>query len=159
MKQIYTKSKKIYLGLGSNLGNKIKNLNKAIYLLNQHKITVIKKSDFYITNPWGYTSQKTFCNAVVEVKTNLKPLKLLKKCQSIEKKIGKRKKFKWGPRIIDIDILIYKSTRFYTKRLTIPHKYITQRLFVLLPLAQIDNTIKLNGVSAKDLIDRLKKEI
>ncbi len=150
----------IYLGIGTNVGNRKKNILRTIYLLGlNNKIKVIKISSIYETTAWGYTSQKQFYNCVVKIGTNLKPKELLHACKNIEKRMARTKKFKWGPRIIDIDILIYKDIKKYTKQLTIPHKYITQRIFVLVPLAEIDSDIKLNGQSLNYFIDRLNEKI
>ncbi len=159
MKKIYAKTKNIYLGIGTNLGNRKKSILKSLYLLNKHKIRVIKKSSIYVSPPWGYINQKAFYNAVVLIKTNKKPKELLKICQQIEKKMGKRKRFKWGPRIIDIDILTYKNKTKHTKILTIPHKYITQRMFTLVPLAEIDKNIRLNGQTLEYFINGLNDKI
>ncbi len=153
-------SKSIYLSIGSNLANRKKNIKKAIFMLNGNsKIKVVKKSSIYESPAWGYTNQNMFYNAVVKIETKLKPKKLLSACQTIEKKLRRVKKFKWGPRTIDIDILIYKRLKLYTKHLTIPHKYITQRMFVIVPLAEIDKNIRLNGQSLDYFIDRLNEKL
>jgi 2-amino-4-hydroxy-6-hydroxymethyldihydropteridine diphosphokinase len=156
---VKVRSKHIYLGVGSNRANRRQNILRSIYLLKRSGIYVTKKSKIYKTEPWGYVNQKEFYNAVFEVKTNLKPKVLLAVCQKIEKKMGKRKRFKWGPRVIDIDILIYKNYTKRTKILTIPHKYITQRVFTVIPLAMINKNIRLNGFGIDYFIDRLHDKI
>ena len=152
--------RKIYLGLGSNTGNRRKNIIKATCLINRIKgVTVLKSSRIYKSEPWGYKDQKEFYNSVTCIKTGLKPMELLKQCQKIEKKMGKRKRFKWGPRIIDIDILTYKSQKTNSKILTIPHKYIIHRIFTVLPLFEIDKTIRINGQSIDYFAGMLQKAV
>lgn len=126
----------IYLGLGSNLGNKRKNIKKAIKLLKE-KVTVKKISSFYRTKPVGYLDQPYFINAVIEIQTDFLPYELLKLVKSIEKELGRKKTFRWGPRLIDIDILLYQGKKLKSKILTIPHPHIFQRDFVLKPLKEI----------------------
>ncbi len=153
-------SRYIYLSFGTNTGNRKKNILKALSVLKGYKgITVIKTSTVYESNAWGYTKQKAFYNSVVKIETNIPPKKLLSVCKKIEKRMKRVKKFKWGPRIIDIDILIYKRLKIYTKNLTIPHKYITQRIFVVVPLAEIDKNIRLNGQKLDYFIDRFNEEL
>ncbi|MBI5554596.1 MAG: 2-amino-4-hydroxy-6-hydroxymethyldihydropteridine diphosphokinase [Elusimicrobia bacterium] len=128
--------KTAYLGLGSNIGNKRENIKEAIRLLRQ-EVKIAKMSSYYKTKPVGYADQPDFINVAIEIKTNLTPLQLLRMVKDIEKKIGRKKTFQNGPRIIDIDILIYYDEIMKTKKLVIPHPDMHRRWFVLKPLAEI----------------------
>ena len=128
---------KVYLGLGSNLGNKSANLKKAIYYLKKN-IEVVKISAFYKTEPVGYKNQDWFLNCVVEAEAEIKPLDLLKSLKSIEKKLKRVKTIKYGPRTIDIDILFYGDKIIKSKKLIVPHQRMHKRLFVIEPLSSIN---------------------
>ncbi len=153
-------SKNVYLSIGTNLANRKRNIIKAVLLLDRSdKVRVIKRSLIYESEAWGYRRQKPFYNAVVKIETTLKPNELLRLCKAAERKMKRVKKFKWGPRTVDIDILIYKRLKIYTKKLTIPHKYITQRVFSIVPLAEIDKTIRLNGKEINSFIDGFSEKL
>ena len=127
---------KVYLGLGSNVGNKLTNIKKTVSHLK--KILKVKKiSPVYKTEPVGYKHQDWFLNCVVEAETHNKALELLNLLKSIEKKLKRKKTFKYGPRTIDIDIIFYGDKLIKTKKLTIPHPRLHKRLFVLEPLNEI----------------------
>lgn len=127
-----------YLGLGSNLGNKMDNLNKGINLLRcTAGIAVKATSPFYHTSPVGYTDQPDFLNAAVEIDTTLNPIGLLDICQCIEKKLKRVDSVRWGPRTIDIDILLYGDCIMRNDRLVLPHPMMHEREFVLKPLNDI----------------------
>lgn len=127
-----------YIGIGSNLGSAITNCRQAIALLAEHpKITVNSCSSFYETEPIGPQDQNWFVNAVVEVKIDLEPLPLLNALLAIEVDMGRTRKEKWGPRIIDLDILLYGNLALKNARLEIPHPEMIQRRFVLAPLAEL----------------------
>ncbi len=128
--------KTVYLGLGSNLGDKRKNIKEAIKLL-RREVKVIKVSLLYKTKPVGYADQPDFINAVAEIKTNLTPLRLLRLAKDIEKKMGREKNFRNGPRLIDIDILLFEGKTIKTSQLVIPHPQMCRRSFVLDPLREI----------------------
>ena len=130
--------KKAYIGIGSNIGNKIENCKKAIDLLkeNQH-IEVTKTSGFYEAEPVGYKEQEWFVNCAVEIKTDLIPHELLLLCHTIESKLGRERKIKYGPRIIDLDILLYNNDIIDKADLKIPHPEMHKRGFVLKPLSDI----------------------
>jgi 2-amino-4-hydroxy-6-hydroxymethyldihydropteridine diphosphokinase len=131
-------SERVYLGLGSNLGDKAENLAQAIHLLaNHNKIKVTRKSSLYITAPWGKTDQDEFLNQVVEIDTKLTPLELLHVLQQIEIKLGRLRNEKWGPRVIDLDILLFGEETIALPELVIPHPHLYARLFVLIPLQEI----------------------
>jgi len=126
----------IYLALGSNLGNRSENLRSAIKNL-RPEVKVIKCSQVYETPPWGYEDQPRFLNQVIEVETNLDPSELLEYVKEIEGKIGREKAFRYGPRSIDIDILFYDDIVIDSPPLVIPHARISERAFVLIPLADL----------------------
>jgi 2-amino-4-hydroxy-6-hydroxymethyldihydropteridine diphosphokinase len=127
----------VLLGLGSNIGNKEENINKALDLISE--VCEIKRiSPLYLTEPVGAIKQEWFLNCVVEVKTDYDPEKLLSYFKSIEQKLGRTKRIKNGPRSIDIDILFYEDQIVKTKNLIIPHPLIQERLFVLKPLMDLN---------------------
>jgi para-aminobenzoate synthetase len=127
----------IYLALGSNIGNKKKNIQQAVTLLKQH-ISDILVAKIYETKPMYYEEQDTFLNTVLQGKTNLTPQKLLAFIKQIETEIGRQKRFRNGPREIDIDILFYEDLIFVTKNLSIPHPRLQERNFVLKPFMDLD---------------------
>lgn len=132
--------KKVFLGLGSNLGNRYEMLQKAIEsLTNNPYIKILKKSSIYETEPVGYLNQPNFLNMVIEINTSLKPLDLLEYINKVEEKHNRRRDIHWGPRTIDIDILLYENDIIKNHKLEIPHPFLTQRLFVLIPLVEIYN--------------------
>ena len=131
---------RVYLGLGTNLGDKRKNLDDALLVIKERIGTVVSLSSFYETAPWGFESQNSFLNAAVGVDTALTPEALMQATQEIEKQLGRRHKSVqkvYHDRPIDIDILLYGDTVLQTETLTIPHPEMTERRFVLEPLAEI----------------------
>jgi 2-amino-4-hydroxy-6-hydroxymethyldihydropteridine diphosphokinase len=127
----------IYLGLGSNLGDRISLLKQASALL-EPEIKIIKKSSIYETPPWGYTEQDPFLNQVIKGATELSPEGLLVFLKEIENKIGRKETFRYGPREIDIDILFYNDLIFENDSLCIPHPKFHERAFMLVPFSEID---------------------
>ncbi len=127
----------IYLGLGSNLGDKEENMSKALAFIREIA-TITRSSRLYETQPVGEKKQEWFLNAVVEAETDLGPKSLLAALQAIEKKVGRTKTKKNGPRVIDIDILFYDDLVIKTDDITIPHKHLHERLFVLQPFMDIN---------------------
>ncbi len=125
-----------FLSLGSNLGNKEENIARALKLL-ENKTIILQKSSLYKTKPVGYQDQPNFLNCVVKIKTALTPTELLVFLQEIEHRLGRVRTFKDGPRIIDLDILLYDNVIINTPSLLIPHPRLQERLFVLEPLAEI----------------------
>jgi 2-amino-4-hydroxy-6-hydroxymethyldihydropteridine diphosphokinase len=130
-------AKTIYLSLGSNLGDREKNLAAAIDALAAAGIRVTKQSSFYATEPVDLPTQQWFLNCCVEAETALMPRQLLHALREITKTIGGRKIVRKGPRAIDIDILLYGSSTVRMPELTIPHPRMASRRFVLVPLAEI----------------------
>ncbi len=128
-----------FLGLGSNIHPKKKFLFSAINLLSAHKyIKVNKISNFYLTKPYGYENQNSFINCVLKIETELTPFKLIEEIKLIEKIVGRKKRFRWGPREIDIDILFYNDFILNSEKLTIPHPDLHNRAFVLIPFMDIE---------------------
>lgn len=129
----------VYLGMGTNLGEKERNLNDAIISLSQEVGFVIRSSTFYTSKPWGFESDNDFLNAVVLINTNLTPFDVLSKTQEIEKSLGRTAKTISGysDRLIDIDILLYDNLIIDQPTLKIPHPLIAERDFVLVPFVEI----------------------
>lgn len=142
-----------YLGLGANLGEREKNLRVAIEQIKKiDGVQLLRVSFFYETVAWGLTNQPDFINAAVKISSTLEPSKLLDALQKIELELGRVRKEHWGARTIDIDILLAENLRINSERLTVPHKYLFERDFVLIPLSEIFPALKfkLRG-------DRVKK--
>ena len=130
----------VYLSLGSNQGDRIGYVQQATSLLNlTENIDIIRTSAFYETEPWNMTTNTWFVNAVVELKTSLTPLELLRECQRIEHQLGRTPKETAGyaDRTIDIDILFYGKEIIADENLIIPHKYLHLRAFTLVPLLEL----------------------
>jgi 2-amino-4-hydroxy-6-hydroxymethyldihydropteridine diphosphokinase len=125
-----------YIGLGSNLGDKKDHCRKAIALLAKSG-RVVRVSSLYCTEPMGYREQDDFVNAVVEIETGLSPEELLHQCRSVEEELGRVRTVRWGPRMIDVDLLLYGMVVIETPELTIPHPLLHSRRFVLAPLCEI----------------------
>lgn len=126
-----------YVALGSNLGDKEANLQKAVQLLVEHGVEVVKTSDFLCTEPYGVTDQPQFLNAVCCVRTDLEPEELLHLLLAIEQEMGRVRLRHWGERNIDLDLLLYENQILTTYDLKLPHPDMQNRDFVLLPLAEI----------------------
>ena len=129
-----------YLALGSNLGDKFQNLEKAKFELEKHEIKIIKSSSNFLSVSWPDPTQPKFVNLVLKVKTKLTVVKLLKVCHLIERKLGRVRSKKNGPRSCDIDIIDYDHKIITEDNLTLPHPRMTKRNFVLLPLFEIDKS-------------------
>lgn len=128
---------KVYLGLGSNLGNREENLKIAQCFIEENFGTIISLSSIYETAAWGLTEQNAFLNQVICVETKLPAIKVLQIVLEIEKSMGRIRELKWGARIIDIDILYYANKIVTLPNLSIPHPFIEERRFVLVPLCEI----------------------
>jgi len=150
-----------YIGIGTNIGQRQENLKCAIEMLSaEKKLQVLKISSIYETAPVGYVEQDAFLNLVVKIETELEPLELLNCTSSVENEMGRERLIHWGPRIIDLDILMYfkkdpfkedleeekNSVVMDTEKLSIPHPRIGERAFVLVPLIEISPNIKLSGL-------------
>lgn len=148
----------VYLSLGSNIGDREKHLIDAIKLLKEDKhITLEKKSSIYETDPVGYEDQQPFLNMVVKISTTLQPMELLNKIQHIEKVGGRKRDIRWGPRTIDVDILLFNDEKIKTERLVVPHPRMFERRFVLVPLLEIMTKYKLkDGTNLEDHLNNLE---
>lgn len=126
------------LGLGSNIGDTKAHLDNALARLDASAgVRIVGRSNDYRTPPWGPVPQDDYRNACVVVETTLAPRKLLDRCLEIEREMGRERDIRWGPRIIDIDVLLYGDTRVEEAGLSIPHPRMGERAFVLVPLAEI----------------------
>ena len=129
---------KVYLSLGSNIGNRQKYIESAIELVGKTEgIKILKKSGLYETSPVGYVEQDLFLNAVIKIETDFSEREILKIINKIENELDRKREIRWGPRTIDIDILIFSDKKINETDLIIPHKEMLNRLFVLVPLIEI----------------------
>ena len=131
------KHNKVFLGLGSNLGNRAENLLMAQELIEEKVGKILSKSSIYETAAWGITEQNAFLNQVLEIETIFSPNAVLHLVLKIEKDMGRIREIKWGERSIDIDVLYYNNEIISTENLTVPHPFIQERKFVLVPLCEI----------------------
>jgi len=140
-----------FLGLGSNIGDRKANLARAVAMLAAHpQIEVVDVSSIHETEPVGYTKQPDFLNAVARVETTLRPRELLDVILAIEAEMGRERTIRWGPRVIDIDILLFDGEQVDEPGLEIPHPRMMERQFVLDPLAEIAPDLVLpNGRTAR----------
>lgn len=131
-------TERIFLGLGSNLGDRKGNLEAALAgIAGFPETVVVQVSSFYETEPWGVTDQPAFLNAVVEVTSGLEPRALLTAVKGLEQELGRTVSFRWGPRVIDIDLLLYGERKVDEPGLTVPHPQILNRPFVWEPLQEV----------------------
>lgn len=141
---------RVTLALGSNLGDRFKNLQQALKDISLH-VSIIKISSVYETPPWGYSDQPVFFNQVLSGNTSLNPVELLTFVKNIENSMGRVKNFQNGPRLIDIDILLFGEKIIDSEKLVIPHPRMLERSFVLLPLAEIEPELIIPGTNKKVL--------
>ena len=157
-------AKSAYLAIGSNLGNKINNIEITKFELEKYKIKIIKSSSNYISNSWPDPSMPNYINVIIKIKTTLAPIELLKTCNLIELKLGRVRSKKNAPRVCDIDIIDYDKIILNEKNreLILPHPRMSKRNFVLLPLFEVDKSWKhpkskinivnlINSLPVKDL--------
>lgn len=132
-----------YLAIGSNIEDRFSHIKNAIFLLaKENDIEVVNTSSIYETEPVGYENQDSFLNMVIVVKTGLSPQELLKLCLKIEKDLGRKREILWGPRTLDLDILLFNHENIETEELKVPHPRMHQRAFVMIPLLEIDPNIR-----------------
>ncbi|WP_294541861.1 2-amino-4-hydroxy-6-hydroxymethyldihydropteridine diphosphokinase [uncultured Rhodoblastus sp.] len=134
------------LGLGANLGDPAANLRRAVEALARAGLRFEALSSLYRTRPWGVTDQPDFVNACALARTDLEPLALLDLIQATEQALGRQPTLRWGPRVIDIDLLFYDDRIWRDARLTLPHPGLMERAFVLLPMAEIAPETRIGGV-------------
>jgi 2-amino-4-hydroxy-6-hydroxymethyldihydropteridine diphosphokinase len=149
----------VYIGIGSNLGNREENCEWAIRLLIDHGITVTKRSSMIETEPWGVREQPKFINMAVEIETEHEPEELLCILKKIELEAGRLPTSHWGPRIVDLDILLYDDLIMESPDLVIPHPGMSEREFVLKPLAEIapEKIHPVVGKSIRELLVACRK--
>jgi len=148
--------KTVYLSLGSNIGDRAANLRAAIDRLAAPRLTVQRVSPIYETEPVEYTNQRWFLNLVVEAETSLFPMQLLARIGKIERELGRVRTVPKGPRTIDIDILLYGKAVVQSATLEIPHPRMTERRFVLAPLADLAPDLRhpLTHLSIRQMLDQ-----
>ncbi|MBS4198039.1 2-amino-4-hydroxy-6-hydroxymethyldihydropteridine diphosphokinase [Lederbergia citri] len=133
-----------YLSLGSNIGNREEFLKLALQKLREDdNVNVEACSSIYETDPVGYTNQENFLNIAVKITTSYSALQLLELCLKIELELGRIREFRWGPRVIDLDILLYNKENIEMETLQVPHPRMTERAFVLIPLLEINRSLVL----------------
>lgn len=147
----------LYLGLGTNLGDKEANLRTVVQLIKERIGELVSLSSFYVSEPWGFESEHTFLNAVCGVETRLQPIQVLAETQAIERELGRTRKSANGiysDRLIDIDILMYDNLVMETPELSIPHPLMCKRHFVMEPLAEIAPELihPVTGKKMKDIL-------
>lgn len=130
---------KVYILLGANLGDPIKQIKDACSLLSKKIGRIIASSSLYKSEAWGLEDQPIFFNQVIIIETSLNPIDCLRKCQEIELQLGRIRKEKWGARVIDIDILYFNNEIIESEDLSVPHPFIAQRNFTLFPLNEVDS--------------------
>jgi 2-amino-4-hydroxy-6-hydroxymethyldihydropteridine diphosphokinase len=133
-----------YLGLGSNVGNRRTNLERAVEALPRHGVTVTASSSVYETEPVLLPDQRDFYNACVRIETDHEPERLLDECKAVERELGRRASgTRYGPRTIDLDVLLLDGQQYSSARLTLPHPEVRWRRFVLVPLLELDPELRL----------------
>jgi 2-amino-4-hydroxy-6-hydroxymethyldihydropteridine diphosphokinase len=151
---------KAYLLLGSNLGNREKNLDQSLQLLKDHHCNIVNTSSIYQTAAWGLENQPDFLNQVIEISTSLSAFKLLDLTQQIEQKMGRIRTIKYGARTLDIDILYFNNDIIASENLVIPHPQLQNRRFTLIPLVEIaPNFIHPGlGINSSDLLKKCEDQ-
>ncbi|MCT7375598.1 2-amino-4-hydroxy-6-hydroxymethyldihydropteridine diphosphokinase [Chelativorans salis] len=147
---------RVFLGLGGNIGEPAKAMAAALRALNADAdVQVEKVSSLYRTPPWGIEDQPDFLNAVAEIRTGLPPRRLLQLCLDTERALKRERRERWGPRLIDIDILVFGRQRVSEGGLVIPHPRMLERAFVLLPLAEIAPDLVVEGRRVAEHLEAL----
>ncbi|WP_342558152.1 2-amino-4-hydroxy-6-hydroxymethyldihydropteridine diphosphokinase [Metasolibacillus sp. FSL K6-0083] len=145
----------VFLSIGTNIGEREANLQQAVQLL-QAQVEVVKVSSIYETAPVGYTDQPSFLNIAVHVRTTRSATEMLALCQGIENELGRVRDIRWGPRIIDLDILLFNQEIIATEHLLVPHPRMYERAFVVVPLVEISESFESEQMAlARDTLDKL----
>ncbi|SDZ12830.1 2-amino-4-hydroxy-6-hydroxymethyldihydropteridine diphosphokinase [Tindallia californiensis] len=148
-----------YLSLGSNIGDRRGHLRDACQMIQQHPQTIAcQKSSLYETDPVGYLDQDTFLNMAVELDTTLEAYGLLAFCHEIEATLKRKRVIRWGPRSIDVDILLFNDQKSSEKELILPHPRMKERGFVILPLYELNPLLMIDGEPIETLYHHLKTE-
>ena len=146
------------VALGSNLGDKAANIDRAVALMTGNgDVRLVARSRNYATPPWGKTDQDWFVNAAMSVNTELSPHALLARCKDIEREMGRVVIERWGPRVIDLDVLVYRDTILNDPDLVLPHPHIGARAFVLAPLMDIAPDLVIGGRSVRAMYDAVDR--
>lgn len=151
-----------YLSLGSNIGDRLDMLQEAVRIvMNQEDLHISKISSVYETAPVGFTDQASFLNMVVEVQSNLSAFKILSICLETEQVLGRIREFRWGPRCIDLDILLYNDENMESENLIIPHPRMHERGFVLIPLLELNPNLNhpITGVAFRQYVEEQKEGV
>jgi 2-amino-4-hydroxy-6-hydroxymethyldihydropteridine diphosphokinase len=144
------------LGLGSNIGDRVRNIEEAIERLTADgAVTLISQSRFYRTAPWGVTDQDWFVNACIAVRTDLTARELLRRCQVVENDMARVRTRRWGPRNIDVDVLTFRDSKINEPDYVVPHPRIAERAFVLVPLKDIAPSLIIDGRSLDEMLSKL----
>lgn len=144
------------VALGSNLGDKAGNISRAIAALTARgDVKLVAASANYRTTPWGNTDQDWFVNAAISVDTTLPPEALLARCLDVELQLGRVRSEKWGPRVIDLDVIVYREVTMSTPDLVLPHPFMTERAFVLRPIADIAPELVVKGRTVREWLTSL----
>jgi len=130
---------KVFIGLGSNLGDRKKNIDNSIRLLHDpgNNVEILDRASYYETEPVG-PIQPWFINTAIKIETSLSPEEILSKCKEVERRIGRVDSFRWGPRLVDLDLLLFGDRVVKTEQLVLPHPQLEERKFVLLPLIELE---------------------
>lgn len=151
--------KQAWIALGSNISPRETYLEQAAQKLKEQTGIRLKQvSTVYETDPVGYEDQDQFLNLVVEVETSLEPMELLHICQNIEQELGRERVIRWGPRTVDLDILLYSTENMNVEELILPHPRMHERAFVLVPLAEIAPDLLLKGKQIKEWLDSMAEQ-
>jgi 2-amino-4-hydroxy-6-hydroxymethyldihydropteridine diphosphokinase len=144
------------IALGSNLGDKVANIDVAIDLLTRSgDVRLVRRSRNFATEPWGKTDQDWFVNACIAIATELSARALLERCQAVERRMGRVATEKWGPRVIDLDLLMYRNSIVNEPDLVLPHPYIGERAFVLAPLMDVAADERVGEHSVRELYEAI----
>ena len=150
---------KAYLGLGTNMGDRLEYLNSACILLSEYEnINITKKSKIYETKAWGYTDQADFLNMCLEINTSLDEFQLLEICGQVEQKLDRKRIIRWGPRTIDVDILFFNDIILNNEKFSIPHPRISERAFVLIPLMDLNTNLVIKNKTIDVYLNSLSSE-
>lgn len=144
------------LGLGSNIGDRVRNIEEAIERLTADgAVKLVARSRFYRTAPWGVIDQDWFVNACIAIKTDVPVRELLACCQAVENDMARVRTRRWGPRNIDVDILTFRDQKIDEPDLVVPHPRIAERAFVLVPLKDIAPNLTIGGASIDQMLSKL----